>query len=138
MIALVVSSELEGETMSDDEGEGDGVKMMDEGKEVVWMAAAESLVGRETEKSCEGIRELLVDFTPGGGVVSSDGVVCKEAVVSTVKDDVMSNTLGSNGSPLPLPVIPVLGGGGRKGTCNTFNHNNNQHFTSNVIRYELS
>lgn len=126
VIALVVSSELEGETMSDDKGEGDGVKMMVEGRKVVWMAAAESVVGRETKKGREGIGELLicvVDFTTGG-VVSSDGVVCREAVVSTVKDDAMSNTLGSSGSPLPLPVIPALGGGGRKGTCNTLNHSN--------------
>ena len=37
------------------------------------------------------------------------------AVVSTVNDDVMSKMLDSRGSPLPLPVIPVLGGEGQRG-----------------------
>ena len=128
-IALVVSSgELEGETkLEDNEGEGDGVKMMDEGRMVVWTAATESLVGRESENRREGIGELLirvVSSTMGGrgggevGEVSSDGGVVWEArgegevVASTKNDDVMSNTLGSSGSPLPLPVIPALGGEG--------------------------
>ncbi len=126
-IALVVSgSELEGETMSDEEREGEGVKTMDEGRTVVWVTAAEELVG---ENSREGIGELLacmVDFTMGRGVVSGDGGRGREgeAAVSMVNDDVMSNILGSSGSSLPLPVIPALGGEeGQKGTSNTPNHN---------------
>ena len=115
VIAIVVSSELEGDIKSEEEREGDGVKMTDEGRKVVWTAAAESLVGRGSEKRWEGIGELLIRVATGGGVISGDGVVCRETVVSTVYDDVMSNTLGSRGSPLPLLVIPVLGGGGRRG-----------------------
>jgi hypothetical protein len=107
MIALVVSgSELEGETMSDEEREG---------RKVVWVTAAEELVGGKSENSREGIGELLacvVDFTMGRGVVSGNGGRVREgeAAVSMVNDDVMSNTLGSSGSSLPLPVIPALGG----------------------------
>ena len=98
--ALVVSGrELEGEIASGhEEGEGDGVKTMDEGRKVVWMA--------------------------GRGVVSSDGGGTREgeAVVSMMNDDVMSKTLGSSGRLLPLPVIPALGGEeGKK--CHTPNHN---------------
>ena len=84
---LVVSGrELEGEIASDREGEGVGVKTMDEGRKVVWMA--------------------------GRGVVSSDGGGVREGeiVVSMMNDDVMSKTLGSSGRLLPLPVIPALGG----------------------------
>ena len=86
--ALVVSGrEMEGEIASDrEEGEGDGVKTMAEGRKVVWMA--------------------------GRGVVSSDGGGVREGeiIVSMMNDDVTSKTLGSSGRLLPLPVIPALGG----------------------------
>ena len=82
---LIVSSrELEGEIASDrEEGEGDGVKTMDEGRKVVWMA--------------------------GRGVVSGDGGRAREGE-AMMNDDVTSKTLGSSGSLLPLPLIPALGG----------------------------
>lgn len=60
--------------------------------------------------------ELEEETTSDDKEGEGDGVkIVWMAVVSTVNDDVMSKTLDSRGSPLPLPVIPALGGEGQRG-----------------------